>query len=106
MLDTHTYDGKLDKKIKCNEIFNEFIKKSRNILSINFLKKIIDDIGSNNNYDHTNDLNADDLLSLCSILKHNEDFLNELEIQLLDMQSGFCSQGRTHRLFQLILLFQ
>jgi hypothetical protein len=119
MVDTHIYDGKLDnksipelkdiiflsneeKKIKCMDVYNGYIKKERNKISIHFLMKIIDDIGTEQNYDPTNSLRAEDLLVLCSNFRSNDDFLNELEIQLIDMQSGFCSQGRTHRLFQLV----
>ena len=62
------------------------------------------------NYDPTNDLYADDLLYLCYQLKYNNTidvvlFTDVLNEQLVDMQSGMCAQGRTHRLFQVVITF-
>ena len=69
------------------------------------LCSIIADIGSQRNLDTTNGISADDVL--CLALPHvtNADFLNCLEEQLLGMSTGFCAQGRTTRLWQVVLAF-
>lgn len=80
--------------------------------SVEFLKEMIMDLGTAANVDVTNFiirdgtiiyLSADDLLALCWFQRGNTAFLDELTFQLLDMATGFCPQGRTHRLFQLLL---
>lgn len=129
-LNTHTYDGKLDVSL-LNDLYYinqltllEKRNKGHELLQIcgdintealNYLNKIIDDMGTSNNIDNShliiiNDntsffLSADDLICYCFELKFNPDFILELEIQLIDMNSGFCPQGRTHRLFQAIIPF-
>ena len=73
------------------------------------LDLIINSIGTQSNYDPTNDLNADDLLYLCAfeIVKADNTEFGELFIeQLIDLQTGNCPQGRTHRLFQLLVAFE
>jgi hypothetical protein len=112
---THFYDRKIQHNIKMHvekqEIKNmgiELLKltSSFNCVATQFLKQIVDSIGTNANYDNTNDLNVDDLLVLCYNKRQNKDFINELEIQLIDMSSGSCPQGRTHRLYQIIKAFE
>jgi hypothetical protein len=116
-MDTHFYDGKLSASIikdlnkiskysddKKKDMISMLIEKVDVNASVNMLV-IMNDIGKNSNYDNTNSLNAGDLLYLCSKYSNNEDFIQELNIQLLDMNTGFCPQGRTHRLFQLLLAF-
>lgn len=71
-----------------------------------YLHGIIKDYGTSKNYDPTNKLSADDLLYLTSYHLHDETFIILLIEQLENMEAGFCEQGRTHRLFQLILAFQ
>jgi len=61
------------------------------------------------NYDPTNDLHADDLLYLCFekiVTYQDKDFTQVFILQLTDMASGLCAQGRTTRLFQILLAFQ
>jgi len=63
---------------------------------------------NNHNYDSANDLYADDLLYLCFekvVLNQDVDFAQALILQLEDMTSGLCAQGRTTRLFQILLAF-
>jgi len=122
MLDTHSYDGRLDSK-NINEIDNvRQLSNDDKLLVINellehintkisdeglfYLKTIINDIGTDHNYDPTNNLRAEDLLYISKYYQDNDDFVNNLDTQLQDMKTGFCPQGRTHRLYQIILSFQ
>lgn len=118
MTDTHTYDGKITitlrgldemkastlekKKELAIELYNN-IKISEESKAI--LLKIIESMGTDANYDPTNRLNADDLVALSWEFRENEDFAKELEVQLLDMRTGFCAQGRTHRFYQILQAF-
>ena len=70
-----------------------------------FLLGIVNSIGTPANYDPSNSLCADDLVCLCWMHRKNPDFKIVLEFQLMDMATGFCPQGRTHRLFQTLLAF-
>lgn len=113
--DTHTYDGKINPSTLCHSVQNLSLIEKRdkgndllkyvNPKSKYFLSKIIDDIGTKNNIDETNNINADDLICLAWNYRHNKDFINLLNEQLMDMSTGFCPQGRTHRLYQLILAY-
>jgi hypothetical protein len=118
MTDTHAYDGLLSIKQLSNlidvqelsleqkkERGNELANILQNPTALKYLREIITCIGSSSNFDSSNNMSADDLIALCWIYRYNPNFINELEIQLSDMSSGFCPQGRTHRLFQLILAF-
>ena len=62
------------------------------------------------NYDPTNELYADDLLYLCACLVQkmplNETLIFLLNEQLVQMSTGMCPQGRTHRLMQIIMTFE
>jgi len=58
------------------------------------------------NYDPTNDMYADDLLYLCyEKAIGNSEFTESLILQLVDMESGLCPQGRVIRLFQILMAF-
>ncbi|CAN5887102.1 hypothetical protein BH23THE1_BH23THE1_34160 [soil metagenome] len=63
------------------------------------------------NYDPSNDLYlyADDLLYICAELvqklPQNETLKFLLNEQFIHMSTGMCPQGRTHRLFQIVLAF-
>lgn len=113
--DTHTYDGQLNQLPELSEIqlLSIIQKKERGqelleLIDQNkalYLRDIISNMGSSVNFDPTNNLWADDLISLCWVYRHNPYFITELEIQLTDMSTGFCPQGRTHRLYQIILPF-
>lgn len=120
-LEIHTYDGKIDNKILPElEAVRELpldvkIKKGQEIRrkaeetfkakALYYLDGIIGQIGTNNNIDPTNMLDASDILCICWLYKDNEEFMNVLEVQLEDMETGFCPQGRTHRLFQTVMAF-
>lgn len=117
-LNTHYYDGKIDtsllpklkdfsvlsleEKKETAEKLRSKVKSSFSSLAMKYLNHIIFDIGTNSNIDTTNNLTADDLICYCWSFKDNNDFIKELEVQLEDMNTGFCQQGRTHRLFQLL----
>jgi hypothetical protein len=70
-----------------------------------YLRQIASEVGSPTNYDPGTGLRADHLAGLAWELRHNTEFLSLLEEQLADMSTGFCPQGRTHRLFQSLLPF-
>lgn len=112
--DTHYYDGKINKydisKLKEVEQLPLEYKKQRgeellSIVNNYYLRIIINDIGSDRNYDQSNKLSVDDLIYLCWEFKDNSDFISLLNEQCNEMKSGFCSQGRTHRIFQILLAF-
>ena len=118
MTDTHIYDGQIDRQLlPMLEVVKDLPieeKKNRglqimehvnNEIAQRFLMGIIDSMETPANYDPTNNLNADDLICLCWELRQNESFIENLIIQLIDMGTGFCPQGRTHRLFQILLAF-
>lgn len=114
VLNTHTYDGKLNRESVGELTLSETEKKERanELLSYvsdnvakHFLRQIIDDFGKPANFDPSNSLRADDLVCLCWTHRENKDFVSLLQLQLRDMSTGFCPQGRTHRLFQLLLAF-
>jgi hypothetical protein len=77
------------------------------------LKIILDDFqhANHKNYDHTNDLHAEDILFYLGKLVAKlcrssiNDFLDLVNLQLDEMSSGICPQGRTHRFYQVALAF-
>lgn len=115
-LNTHSYDGKIkigelldeisieQKRDRCIEIRNSVFQKISK-KALYYLDEIISSIGTSKNVDDTNGLVAEDILCRCWPMKENNDFIVELELQLLDMETGFCPQGRTHRLFQVFVAF-
>lgn len=120
-LNTHSYDGRIDvgqlvdlvevsrlsldcKKEKGRELIDA-MKSRIHPGPLAYLINIVACMGSPANIDHTNHLVADDLICLCWVYRENPEFISVLEIQLLDMITGFCPQGRTHRLFQTLLAF-
>lgn len=117
MLNTHYYDGKIEQSLifhqhtleekieKGKELYN-IANNNFNQQSLQYLKIMINHIGTDLNIDHTNNINADDLLCLCWLHKDNDEFMKELELQLFDMASGNCSQGKCYRLYQLLIAFQ
>jgi hypothetical protein len=113
MLNTHYYDGKIEQSLTFNnytltekkEKYNELLTKITNPISLHFFNILQKDINTDHNIDPTNNINADDLICLCWEHKDNNVFVEELEIQLADMINGNCAQGRTHRLYQLLLAF-
>ena len=139
-INTHFFDGKLDKlriyveedliragSVSKVEKMQLFLKLKSSIASSTYperspqtlhcLNAIIDcfevytrNPGANQNYDHANNLWADDLLYLVceEIAKDDEDdeHLRLLMCQLSDMASGLCPQGRTTRLFQCLVMLK
>ena len=119
-MDTHTYDGKVPNNIikRTNEerkaaveelimLIKKYKDGSENIVGFCNLITIFNDVGNNSNYDHSNDYSADDIIfELISQLKNkDEEFIKDIIklicIQLQEMSSGMCPQGRTHRLYQI-----
>lgn len=117
-LNTHSYDGKINTSLLSYNILSiedkqelgaKLLIKAKEVMShtaVNYLENIISNIGTQSNIDITNNLTADDLIPLCLIYYDNQEFMKILEEQLEDMATGFCPQGRTHRLFQVIVAFQ
>lgn len=118
LLSTHHYDGNLkarlqelkphfdrarsipiDRKMKA---FQEIYSAMRNPYAKQNIKMLCYPGGAN--YDPSNQYDASDVLWLCyEIVKSGaEDALPVLETQLAEVSLGSCSQGRTHRLFQVV----
>ncbi len=76
------------------------------ILALKYYDEIINDYVENNNlnYDPINNFSSIDLLYNVYLIftKDNNNITSLLIEQLKDMQTGFCPQGRTIRLIQLI----
>lgn len=120
-LNTHSYDGKinsgqipdlesvkflsLERKRECGKEFIAAVSGKISPPALSYLSQIVASIGSSANIDPTNGLIADDMICLCWVFRENPEFLSVLETQLMDMATGFCPQGRTHRLFQTLLAF-
>src|SRR5579872_5629927 len=118
---THDYDGKLnpshleslssvhnlsiEEKKRIGNDFVNYVSDKISPSALHYLRMIVTNMGTVSNIDNTNNLVADDLIYLCWDRRTNKDFLATLEIQLIDMATGFCPQGRTHRLFQSLLAF-
>lgn len=117
MTDTHCYDGKIvnqldysslsgltleEKKAHCESLLQYQWSPTAGI----YLQRVLAAMGTPANYDPTNNLNADDLLCLTVAKCSEQDFRQEMDIQLADMVTGDCPQGRTHRLYQLLLAFK
>lgn len=119
--DTHHYDGKLQGLIK--EIFDKIPIENPNMeniynqirelsLSLKFTRhnQVIQALGlfendKQNNYDPTNKVSVEDILPrLWIIVEKWEDSAKLIFLeQIADVVNGSCSQGRTTRLFQLII---
>ena len=114
--DTHFYDGKLihlgekihsytveEKKYKLDELSKLFKTRNTN------LQIIISDINRASNFDQSNYINVEDLLCRIYdeyIISGNTELISELEIQLSDMSSGLCPQGRCTRVLQILFSFE
>lgn len=139
-LQTHHYDGILGSemsfvkefllKVVSNDeklaIINTFVN---DILQFNlperdkacndYLRAILSQWGTSQNYDSTNDVHVEDMLYICALEFNNmkllfcydddfvniillQDFCRELFIQLSDIQTGSCPQGRATRLWQIV----
>lgn len=82
--------------------------------SIHFLNVMMNEWGLPSNFDNTNNIRAEDMLYICALEWNNisllpidemvtmrNDFSKEFFIQLSDVQSGPCAQGRATRLWQI-----
>jgi len=72
--------------------------------ALHFFRLIVRDAGTPANYEAATRLRAEDLLLMVS-RREGENLGQVLAQQLLDMRSGSCPQGRTHRLLQVISAF-
>lgn len=139
-INTHNYDHKIKEvsmnfknNIKYsiqqkNEWISLLLKEKENVHpdlrdsfvnSLNIIKRDIvplelkaERLSNPANYDHTNELWADDLLSYISQKyittldeEAKKDILLNIAIQLSDMTTGYCPQGRVIRLWQIVMLF-
>lgn len=125
---THSYDGTLPWNsmlggvVLLNRPFNktigdvaEFLVAMRSAAvlendptSVEYLIKIVDDWGTNNNLDTANNIRVEELIFICARIWDKiktsdiaNDFAREFHIQLSDMQTGPCPQGRTTRIWQI-----
>lgn len=121
-IDTHYYDGKIDisllpKLIDLDNVdFRHIISYVKNNLHLfeskisdkayQVLKIIVNDIGNTNNFNSFDLISVESLIYLCFEYIENSDFLVLLSEQLEQMLDGFCAQGRTHRIFQILLAYQ
>jgi hypothetical protein len=120
---THSYDNCLSSDLleKVNTLINRFSEISReeklnafvylrreiihDITALKFYDKMIDDFiqNTNNNYDPVNNIDTIALLYMVYLIYvDNPNIIPLLVEQLKDMKTGFCPQGRTVRLVQLI----
>ena len=109
----HSYDGKIINTLKLNIVpeeekdlrLQELMDLLTDPRAKNSMRIIINSFGTSQNIDTTNNLISDLLLLSCWEYRHLDGFIKNLEEQLLDMITGFCPQGRTHRLYQLLLAY-
>ena len=74
--------------------------------SLYVLSLLINDIGTHNNIDNINNVKVDDLLiQLYKLKKMYPESIDDiiLDIQLDEMRTGMCPQGRSIRLLQVLL---
>lgn len=113
-MDLHLYDYKINAEysdISYMDLGNRimhFISLARKVYrhltvaEYTMLNRIVRADGSLDNHDKTNNIRADDMLILIDIyVKITPDFVTDFRIQLNDMYTGMCSQGRAVRLYQL-----
>jgi len=125
MDNTHFYDDKVGKVIdgmshqinRVHQISKEEKQKAFETLQKTLVKVLFPEEMSylyrlisekDKNHDTINHLFVDDLLYLCYekiVIEINNDFIEEFRTQLRDLPSGFCVQGRTIRLLQILLAF-
>lgn len=96
-----------DKLDTFNTVRNQLIGVNSGPKSLHYFDKMVSDFKSDNknNWDPINELDAADLLFLvCHNITRDTKHLDItlLSEQLNDMKTGFCPQGRTIRLVQII----
>jgi len=119
MLNTHWYDGKLnfyentnfsknidkyDKEKLKIDILN-FYEPLLTHKAFNFYKQIAESFGTQENYDSSNNIWVDDIIYCLWQIRHQDNMLQMLDEQLCDMETGFCPQGRSTRLYQILLTY-
>ena len=127
MLNTHFYDGKMadmiaylqpdldraaaiskDEKIKAFQTIAGIVTEPPK--AVRCLKAIIREhtrVGrGGKNFDKKNNLYACDLLFLIWEKIEDTEHLELLKLQLVDMSTGLCPQGRTTRLFQTLIMLK
>ena len=113
--DIHILDGKLTPHIhkvdyKGTPEDIDKIKELTNLPlspeALNVLGILINEIGTANNYDNINNVSIDNLLfELASFIPtFNSDNIELLNIYLIEMKTGLCAQGRSHRLRMFLFL--
>src|SRR5205085_12636761 len=109
-MNVHVFDGEIDTShlvVVVNDTgTNKLMNLELSLIAKRNLKILIDAIGTKRNYDHSNKIDGDDLIYMCNDYLDNQHFVANLNVQLEDMSTGLCAQGRTHRLYQLLLAFQ
>ena len=111
--DTHYYDNKISPDIidiinkmditntDLNQLRNKLIASKIDKTGLKYYDKIIK---NKDNYDPINKL---DIIKMLHIINHisdnNSDILLILKEQLSDLKSGFCLQGRSIRLLQILI---
>lgn len=122
-MNVHIFDGKIknnyivknkfsnDEKIKMFDELLEVLQSDASKKGLNLIKNI----GDKNNYDHTNDMYADDVMAeICDYIikesySENKEKIEDVKTiimtideQLSDMyNTGQCSQGKVIRLYQI-----
>lgn len=97
-----------DDKLESFDKLRKTLVKLNNPITMIFYDKIINSYiqSDGKNYDPINNLDAIDLLYVIYLIsQNNDDILLLLGDQLEDMKTGFCPQGRTVRLVQIITIF-
>lgn len=117
-MELHQFDGLLNHELVHFLCQNNKYYKYKNNINIEFSKKLnnhfINIMVNNDIYDEVNKMYVSDLIFLIAIYNFTDEIENyknhkidefvllELSIQTEDMNTGFCSQGQTTRLFQIV----
>lgn len=114
-MDLHSLDGKwtnnivitVEDNIKLEIILH--LRKIVNAESSSVLEQLITDYNTENNYDPISKTNVNDILYLISLYiekvkdTDRDDIIQLFNDILIEMKSGMCPQGRSTRLYQLLL---
>lgn len=117
-MELHQFDGLLNHELVHFLCQNNKYYEYKNNINVEFSKKLnnhfINIMVNNDIYDESNKMYVSDLIFLIAIYNFNEEIQNyknhkidefvllELNIQTEDMKTGFCPQGQTTRLFQIV----
>lgn len=116
-LNTHNYDGNIDFNIPESIKLIPFEIKKRKIIeerenvkakisdrAFDFFDQSLKELDSVN-FDDKNNIFYIDVLYMCCVHFKEDDFMILFSDQFEDMSTGFCIQGRTTRLIQLLKAF-